>query len=230
MNTMIVTDDFDFSVLSTDCEDKLIVQFNEQDVEKLKAQLVKLFELEERKFCEDNQFYNVEIQFVDQPIENLIEVFRMALQRETLVDPTVLTNINLIISGYNTLDDSMFELPFIFFSDLEQLLDIKLNLSKEIKQFQTQLTFWYLACLKSMCKVEYTYLDKLVDVPNVYHRLLISSGMLTLSQVFAKSNPIDTATLPLVKDAYPVAMEIASCTDLSNQILVDLSQKCAMNE
>ena len=157
--------------------------------------------------------------------EELCELMRIALTRQTLVNNQLLANINILINGYNTLDDSLFESPMILFADIEQLLDVKLTLDKEIKDFQTNTIYWYLSCLYSAHKVEYTYLDQTVKMPNVWRKFLMATNLLTISQIMSKANPIDTSKLVLVENAYPVIVELSANMSIASHILSALKIK-----
>lgn len=162
---------------------------------------------------------NVYFGFKGMSTENLIMLFRHFLKRETLINQNIIININLLINGYNTLDDSMFAMPEIFVSDLEQFLDIKLELAEEIKELQTNVIKWYLACLKSMHRIELTYLDTPVQLPNLYKQIIVSNSLLTISHIFGKAKPINTDNLPLVENAYPVVIASASTSTISDELL-----------
>lgn len=157
--------------------------------------------------------------------DELCELMRMALTRESLVNTQLLANINILVSGYNTLDDSLFQSPLILFSDIEQLLDVKLTLGKEIKDFQTKTVYWYLSCLYSAHKVEYTYLDQTVKMPNLWRKFLMATNLLTISQIMSKAEPINTSSLVLVENAYPVIMELSANMSLASRILSALNIK-----
>ena len=157
--------------------------------------------------------------------DELCELMRMALTRETMVNTQLLANINILVSGYNTLDDSLFQSPLILFSDIEQLLDVKLTLDKEIKDFQTKTVYWYLSCLYSAHKVEYTYLDQTVKMPNLWRKFLMATNLLTISQIMSKAEPINTSSLVLVENAYPVIMELSANMSLASRILSALNIK-----
>lgn len=157
--------------------------------------------------------------------EELCELMRIALTRPMLVNNQLLANINILVNGYNTLDDSLFESPMILFADIEQLLDVKLTLDKEIKDFQTNTVYWYLSCLYSAHKVEYTYLDQTVKMPNVWRKFLMATNLLTISQIMSKANPIDTSKLVLVENAYPVIVELSANMSIASHILSALKIK-----
>ena len=161
---------------------------------------------------------------VDLDIKNvetnvLIEVMRYCLTNEKLVNNKLLANVNILVNGYNTLDDALFESEMIAFKDLEQLLDVKLALQSEIKQFQTNAIYWYLCCVYSMHKVEYTYLDQISEIPNVFRKFLMGSNMMVISQMFGKANAIDTSSLKLVENGYPVISELSTNMAISSSLL-----------
>lgn len=188
--------------------------------------IIPKLEAEESTF--DPSTLAFESQFViDDKLETdeLCELMRMALTRETMVNTQLLANINILVSGYNTLDDSLFQSPLILFSDIEQLLDVKLTLDKEIKDFQTKTIYWYLSCLYSAHKVEYTYLDQTVKMPNLWRKFLMATNLLTISQIMSKAEPINTSCLVLVENAYPVIMELSANMSLASRILSALNIK-----
>ena len=188
--------------------------------------IIPKLEAEESTF--DPSTLAFESQFViDYKLETdeLCELMRMALTRETMVNTQLLANINILVSGYNMLDDSLFQSPLILFSDIEQLLDVKLTLDKEIKDFQTKTVYWYLSCLYSAHKVEYTYLDQTVKMPNLWRKFLMATNLLTISQIMSKAEPINTSSLVLVENAYPVIMELSANMSLASRILSALNIK-----
>lgn len=151
--------------------------------------------------------------------EYLISMYKHYFQRETLINEYLIVNMNILINGYNTLDDQLFESDIIYENDLEQLLDVKMDLGSEIKTFQSNLTKWYLAGLKSLHKVEYTYLDKTVKMPMIYNKIISSSNLLALSQIFSKAISINTDELPLVEGAYPIIMSAVSTSAIANKLV-----------
>ena len=188
-------------------------------------QLSKL-EAEEQSFNDSTLVYTPLATFQKgMDTEKLTELLRLALTRETLVNNQLLANINVLVNGYNTLDDALFESPMILIKDVEQLLDLKLNLAQEIKAFQTKTIYWYLACLYSAHKVEYTYLDKTVKLPNVWRKFLMATNLMTISQMMSKADPVDTGNLPLVENAYPIIMELSANMSIASSILSALKIK-----
>ena len=220
MNIIIENGDFDVSSINFESEEGVKIEFNKaMDASTIVGMLAQLCEAEEQYYSDNNKLANVVYNLKGLSVDTLVEVMKFALSRETLINSSIILNINLLINGYNTLDDSLFESEAVYVEDLEQLLDLKLDLVEEIKVFYNTLTMWYLSCLKSAFKVEYTYLDTAVKVPMLYKRILSSSNVLTLSQIMSKSTGINVDDLVLVENAYPIVAEIVSCSSLANELL-----------
>ena len=216
----IIDNDFDLSVIDVKSTEEVTISFVEDCTADFVINVIReLCEKEEAVYTQTEELPNVVYSLKGLPTDTLIEIMKFAMTRESLINSSLILNINLLINGYNTLDDSLFESKLVCVGDLEQLLDLKLDLSKEIKQLINTLTMWYLSCLKSAYKVEYTFLDSVVVVPNLYKRILSSSNVLTLSQLMSKSNGIKVDDLVLVENAYSIVAEIVSCSNLANELL-----------
>lgn len=219
MNILINQDNCDVA-FTFERDQEYVFQFDDAlSVEQIVDVLVKLCEVEESFYEQNECLALVTYDLKSVAPEKLTRIIKALMHRETLINTSLILNIGLLIKGYNTLDDSMFESPSVYVKDLEQLLDLKLDLMDDIKAIQTELTKWYLACLKSAYKVEYTYLDDVAKIPMLYKRILSTSDVLTLSQIMAKSGNVSTDDLPLVENAYPIVAEIVSCSSMANQLL-----------
>lgn len=192
--------------------DEFSVEFSNDLTDEALCELV----TEVLDFEEANKEKKIVFNFKSLTTEHLTEVYRLVLKRKTLKNESIILNINILINGYNTLDDSLFAMKEIYVNGVEDLIDIKLDLADEIQTFQTELTKWFLASLKSMHRVEFTYLDTVEDVPPVFVKVMMASNFLTMSQVFSKASPINTSELPLVKGAYPFIASMASTSAIAD--------------
>ena len=207
------------------------IQLNTEKTDELVFLLTRLLDYEEKQFDIKNvsgKTFNIDLKGLS--TEELIAVYRFLLNRDTLVNARLILNLQTFINGYSTYDDSFFECKEIYLCNIEQILDIKLALSKELKDFQTKISYWFLACLKSMHKVEYTALDPLVVLPPLYKRILLASNLMSLSTILSKSSNIETEDLPLVEDAFPIIMELASASAIANQLLQSLNFESLLNQ
>ena len=213
---MVVNNSTDLSTLNFD--DELVFEFD--SIDDLLSKLDSILSIEESAYDIKNlQGPTFKLNFKNQSVSNLIDIFSFAMDREKMVNTRMILNLQVFINGYSTFDDSLFESPEIFISKIENVLDIKLALIDKLKAFNTQIAYWFLACLKSMHKVEYTAIDPVVTLPPLFKRILFSSNLLNLSSIIQKANNIQTKDLPLVEDSFPVVMELATNSALANNMI-----------
>lgn len=176
-----------------------------------------LLYLEEKEF--EDRRSSLVISLKGLSTEDLVKAYQCVLRRETLINPTIIINISLLINGYNTLDDSLFTSKDVFESSLDQLIDVKLELKQDLKDLQKNLAYWYLGCIKYMSKVEYTYLDDVQKMPNLYYLLIISQSFMSLSSIIQKTSDLDWNTLPIVENAYFTITQLASKSNIDASLL-----------
>ena len=156
--------------------------------------------------------------------DTLIAILRYAMGREDLVNASLLLNIFNLIKQYNSLNESYFEHELSYVKSIEEFIDLKASLAPEIKNVCTKLAYWYLGALYSIHKTEVTVVDKLEPVPNLYHSLLLTSDLFTLSAIFNKGNSINTSELPLVDYAYVYVIELASRMCVTDAFVKDIEK------
>lgn len=135
-------------------------------------------------------------------LDKLIDAFKYALSREDLKDPLMLLNIIDIIKTDNTLDDSFFENENIFISSIDDMLDLRRGLKLEIKTFKKQLSIYFLSLFKTYNKTHFTPSDNVVELPNIYNAIMLSTDLSVISGIFATSESFNTNECIYIKDAY----------------------------
>lgn len=145
--------------------------------------------------------------------ELLAEVFKYALAQEELKDPLTTLNILNLIKIYNTLDESYFDNEDVWFDSLETLLDVKLLIHSEIKQFVKKFSIYFLSLIKSYNKVTYTPMDNNIELPQLYKSLFLSMDFMTAAGIFSTVKNINTDELYVINDAvkYLSDMMIKNC-------------------
>lgn len=209
-------DDFDWNSIESLADTKITFD-NSLSADDICSTLSLILYLEEKEFTDINSSLSISLRGLD--TDKLVQAYRCILTRETLINPTIIINISLLINGYNTLDDSMFNSEDVFESSLDQMVDVKLELKQEIKALQNSLAYWYLGCIKYMSKVEYTYLDDVQKMPSLYHLLLLSSTFMSISSVIQKATDIDWNKLPIVEGAYFVVSQLSIKSSIDNKLL-----------
>lgn len=149
------------------------------------------------------------------------DIIRYALTQDNVTDPLMLLNILNLVKVYNTLDDSYFEAPDIYVSSVEELLDLKLDLNKDLKAFARQLSIYFLSLIKSYNKFAYTPADEHYELPKTYESIILATDMLTLAGIFAKVTNISTDELLYIDNAYiymtSLILKGADCADFVNE-------------
>lgn len=133
----------------------------------------------------------------------LISAFRYSLTREDLKDLFMILNIiNLIKVSANTLSDSYFEDPNIYITDVEMLVDVKLELGNELNELTKKISIYFLSLIKSYNKVMYTQQDHHVKLPNLYSAIFLSSDFLSLAGIFSSSQPFNTNECMFIEEPF----------------------------
>lgn len=159
------------------------------------------------------------------------EVFKYAFTREDLKDPMTTLNIFNLIKIYNTLDDSFFEDETVWFSSLEDLLDLKLLIHSELKQFVRQFSVYFLSLIKSYNKMTYTPMDSNVELPQIFKTLFLSMDFMTAAGIFSVSSSINTNELLLITDPIKYLSEMMVKNCIGIKLLNDfLEQQTEMNK
>lgn len=161
---------------------------------------------------------NVMVDLKSCPTELKIEAIKYALTLDNLSDPLMILNILNLIKVYNTLDDEFFKLPDIYVNTVEELLDIKLALRDDLKEFSRKLSIYFLSIIKSYNKLTFTPADEHKDLPKLYEIIIMSTDFLTLSGIFSKATGISTDDLMYINNAYlymnSLIMKGMGCMDM----------------
>lgn len=178
-----------------------------------KEQLLEMIESVYNNELEENIKDTYLLNFKSLNSELKAEVFKYAFTREDLKDPLTSLNILNIIKIYNTLDDSFFEDKNIWFNSLEDLLDLKLLIHSELKEFIKKFSIYFLSLIKSYNKMTYTPMDNNIELPQLFKTLFLSMDFMTASGIFSISKPISTDELVLVNDPmkYLTDMMVKNC-------------------
>ena len=149
----------------------------------------------------------------------ITEAIRYSLTREDLRNPYMILNIINLIKIYNTLDDSFFNDSKIYVNSIEDLLDVKLDLTNELKKFQRQLSIYFISLFKSYNKFSYEPLDKHIELPEIYKNIILSLDILTLSGIFSVSEPFSTEECVYIDSAIIYMNELLMRGAISTKLI-----------
>jgi hypothetical protein len=152
----------------------------------------------------------------------ITEAIRYSLTREDLRNPYMILNIINLIKIYNTLDDSFFNDSKIYVNSIEDLLDVKLDLTNELKKFQRQLSIYFISLFKSYNKFSYEPLDKHIELPEIYKNIILSLDILTLSGIFSVSEPFSTEECVYIDSAIIYMNELLMRGAISTKLFSSL--------
>lgn len=206
------------------------IEFNENEYLNIKikntinktdliAFLSKLYEFETKLSLENKN--NVILNIKDLDLELLVELFKFSFKYNDLCDATVLLNIINLIKIYNSLDDSFFNDERICVSSIDMLLDLKLELQDELKDFQKQLSIYFISLFKSYNKLVYTPLDSSIDLPIIYKNIFMSTDLLTLSGIFSVSEDFSTQECVYINNALEIIFSLHEKTLVSTALMND---------
>lgn len=126
-----------------------------------------------------------------EPVETLVAVLDWAMTDLSITNPSVLFNVRHLIVPYNTMDDAFFKSKDVWFTDIEQMLDVKIALAKQIKALQVKVVRAWLSCVKSLHKVEFTYLDNTLEIEPAVRTLLAWMTMIDMSKLIDSTQASD---------------------------------------
>lgn len=138
----------------------------------------------------------------------LSSAIKYSLGIEDLKDPLMILNIINLIKIYNTLDESFFANEDNYFTSIDDLIDIKLSIRDELKQFSKKLSIYFISLFKSYNKLTYTPSDNRIELPNIYKIILLSTDIMTLSGIFAASGTFDTKECVYIDDGMVILSQL----------------------
>ena len=101
--------------------------------------------------------------------DDKILCFRYFLKSEGITNVSVISNLFLLINGISDIDDNALNDERIFFSSLEEYVDVKLEIKEEIDGFNIALLEYYLGVVEGLNVT----LDELKShIPNTYFNLM----------------------------------------------------------
>lgn len=152
------------------------------------------------------------------PLEEKVKCFRYFLTTDILTNVSVISNIYLLINGISSIDDNALKDERIFFKSLEEYVDIKLEIRKELDQYSIKVLEYYLGIIQGLD----VQLDELKShIPNSYYNImpLITPTLISrLALKYLKKIDIDN-----VKPAFN-ANELYSKINNSDSLLLGFIQ------
>jgi hypothetical protein len=207
--------------LSTACDNQNIIIKADDNAENV-VEVIKNTTNLVQEFNKDNEeqvilMFNLK----EAKTEQKIEALKYGFNTPTLDDPLMQLNLYNLIKSYNNMNDEFFASSDVYFNSVEELLDIKLALGAEIKAFIRQLSIYYMSLFKSYNKLFFTPSDEHISLPTLYKNMILTSDLLTLSGIFAKSPEFSTNELIYIDDAYVYLTALITRSNNSMDLIDD---------
>ena len=143
-------------------------------------------------------------------IQKIQEILSSLLKYDRLSNASILFNIILLLKTYNTLEDEFFNNKNVYYSSLEDFLDIKNGLKSDIKELNTKLSIYFMSIFRSLNKFEFSFIDNPVQIPELYKNILLSVDVFTIGGILSNNNGFTDKDMLMIKDSYGYVSEITS--------------------
>ena len=143
-------------------------------------------------------------------IQKIQEILSSLLKHDRLSNASILFNIILLLKTYNTLEDEFFNNKNVYYSSLEDFLDIKNGLKSDIKELNTKLSIYFMSIFRSLNKFEFSFIDNPVQIPELYKNILLSVDVFTIGGILSNNNGFTDKDMLMIKDSYGYVSEITS--------------------
>ena len=143
-------------------------------------------------------------------IQKIQEILSVFLKYDELTNASILFNIILLLKTYNTLEDEFFNNKNVYYSSLEDFLDIKNGLKSDIKELNTKLSIYFMSIFRSLNKFEFSFIDNPVQIPELYKNILLSVDVFTIGGILSNNNGFTDKDMLMIKDSYGYVSEITS--------------------
>ena len=154
--------------------------------------------------------------------QTIIDLFKRLMTIDfinNLSNDSLIINIMSLIKQYNTFNDKFFSDDRIFFSSIEQFLDVKIALQKEIQQISFLIAEYFISIIRSINKTEYTVLDSYEEMPDFFKSVFLASDLVALSSILAIVPKEHTFNLKFIKGAHLYISQIIQRYQLASTLM-----------
>ena len=117
------------------------------------------------------------------PVEDKVKCFKFFLESDAIMNYSVITNLFMLLNGIAGMKDKLSNDNRIFFKNLEEYVDIKLELKCEIENFKKKLLVYYLGVVEGL-NVKIPELK--IHIPNTYYNVLYLANPIFISKIMSE--------------------------------------------
>lgn len=158
-------------------------------------------------------------------IQKIQKILSSLLKYDRLSNASILFNIILLLKTYNTLEDEFFNNKNVYYSSLEDFLDIKNGLKSDIKELNTKLSIYFMSIFRSLNKFEFSFIDNPVQIPELYKNILLSVDVFTIGGILSNNNGFTDKDMLMIKDSYGYVSEITSKIKTTDMLFGSLMEQ-----
>ena len=116
-------------------------------------------------------------------LEDKVECFKYFLTTDVITNVSVISNLYILINGISNIDDDALNDERVFFNSLEEYVDVKLQIRKELDSFNIKLIEYYLGIVEGL-NVD---LDELkTHIPNTHFNIFSLVTLNLISKLMLK--------------------------------------------
>ena len=153
------------------------------------------------------------------PFEDKVRFVKYVMGDARLVNQNLLINIALLVKG-NDLADEIFQRPEIFFTTLEEYVDVKFELKDVIKEYAHTLMMYFFSALRSYSLI---LPDGKERIPEAYAIILCSSTLKDISKLLNKIR-VNSEEWILVEGADSIINALFGVTPAIEMLMDELRQ------
>lgn len=113
------------------------------------------------------------------------DIIKYFLINKNIINKNIIHNILLLIKSHNTLSDNFFKSNDIYYNSLDELLNIKLDMTDDILEFKKYIISLFFSMLKSLNKFKFSPLDFCVKFSAFDECIFNELDFLTLSSLIS---------------------------------------------
>lgn len=169
------------------------------------------------------------LDFKDLEENKLCTVFKYAMKHDDRSSPLITLNLFNLLKTYNNLEESFFNSQDIYFNNTVELVDIKVELDIELKEFLRNFSIYFLSLIKSYNKLIYSPLETVKQLPILYQVLFSMMDFGTAAGIFSYAPDIATTECLPIEDAYKFLNLMLIKTGMSINFLANFFNEGKVN-
>ena len=164
---------------------------------------------------------NLLIDCKDLSKDKLCVVFKYAMKHDDRSSPLITLNLFNLLKTYNDLEDSFFNNVDIYFNQIIDMVDIKIDLDNETQEFLKSFGIYFLSLIKSYNKITYSPIEVVKQLPLLYQVLFSMMDFATAAGIFSRISELDVKECVQIENAHQFLNMMLIKTGMAINFLID---------